>query len=517
MTSTVVPEIEKTFAIPELLLRRIPEKAYPPREERASIIALDIKIDAVVFRFADADRASKAWAGFVLEFGQHGLDVGAVHGAPTDGFGYTGPVLVLKEPSVNQIYVGKDDANWQTHNHRLIQTDLEAFRKFARLTGYRVRYYLGSGVPHPHEDGVLNFYSSLVRPPGLPLKDRQAYSTLFGLHLWVGDGTRWVLSPTSWRGRVLAAEGVPVFQILGNNVYQFPLFIGDECNTFNRAAVWESLLALLAADLAGCHEGGFGRLDGDDFEKCVREMVCARSEGLREGLKEIDDEIEVLQRKLTEKLRDRLTQATSLKALESEAVELSERTRADFERIRARPDIVAIHANAEDGLMIETVPIALERGGRRYDLGPFRVHIAAHGEVAIWSEVPKHPDGHHHPHIDKASLECFGNITLAVAKLATSYRFAETIEIVMRWLRSYRPELTIIPLEGFPSEPIAETPVISKGVRREKELELLGPAQADRSVGRPSGDADRRRSGRKPRRARARQDGSAEARRLGRR
>ncbi len=510
-TPEKAPEIKTEFAVCELLLRRLPVPQRPLSSDQAKIIALGIALDAHVYRFSDADQASEAWKRLATALGERQLRVIAVTGAQIDGSSTT-PIMVLEEPAAEQRFIGEDTDGLVAAHRAMIRTDMEVMERFSRLTGLCVHYCLAKHVvqpPMPHEHGVLNIHVG-ARPPGHYQIFSQAVKNLFGCDVW-GDGEeRKVHGPTSWRGRLVSAEGVPIFQVLGNNAYQFVLVLAECSSGLRRVKLWEEMLSLLARDLAEAHDDALPEPTAEELQRCVREMAESRSVEIRQGLEKIDYELDDLQRKLAEKLRQRLTQVTSLKALEHEAVALAERTADDFVRLRSMPDVAAIHANPEDGLMVETVPIALERDGRRYDLGPFRIHVAPDGQVAIWSESPKHPDGHHHPHIDKTSLECFGNITLAVAKLATAYRLAETVEIVIRWLRSYRPELTLIPLEGFPSQPIGEP-------REEKRTEPLAAAQAAGSESRSSGDAPRRRSGRKPRRAGARQDGRAADRRLGRR
>lgn len=519
-TQEKAPEIKKEFAVCDLLLRRLPEGTRPAMLGWMPVTALGIKADVVPCVFPDEETAAAAWKDLVSSFEKIGLPVCAVNG---EGGEFTGPVLVLKEPSVEERFIGEDEENLRANHRGTIRADTEVIGRFSRVTGLRMRYCLGQYIvqpPLPPEEGTLNMFIS-ARPPGNFRHFSQKAKEIFGCKLWSDGETRMVHGPTAWRGRLISAEGVPLFQIVGGSVYNLVLVLSDNSNTFDRSKLWEAMLSLLARDLApaaSSAEAPEAPIE-EEPEDCVRAMAKKRSEDLRAKLGKLDFELGDLQRKFAEKLRERDDQAISLKALERGISEAVERSAGDFTRIRAMKDLVVLHTDREEGLMVETVPIALERDGRRYDLGPFRIHISPEGHVAVWSEAPKHPEGHHHPHIDKTSLECFGNITLAVAKYATSYRFADALEIIVRWLRSYRPETTLMPLEEFPSEPIVETPKTPKGAPREKRnhAELLPAAQAARSESPSAGDADRRRSGGKPRRLRARQDGGAEARRLGRR
>ena len=458
-------EIKTEFAIPRLLLQRLPEEQRPTSGACVKTVALGFKIEALAYSFPDAQAAAKAWSSLVSACADGEMAVTAVHGASDDG-GYAGPVMALASASVEEDF---GDAVADGHLARfydVILADLKTVGRFSRLTGLRVRYCLDEELvqaPRRYQEGVLNLLVG-ARAPGAFRIFSQPIKTLFGCKMWADGETRSVHGPTAWRGRLVAAEGVPIFQIIGNNVYSLALLLAESGNRLERERLWQHVLSLLAADLAGTHDERLSEPTSDELRRCIRDMTQRRSQEVRKGLRKLDAELEELQRKLTEKLRERAIQVANLKAQEADVAGLAERAGADFERLRAmKADIVSIHAHPEDGLMVQTVPIIFERHGRRYDLGPFRIHVSADGQVAVWSEAPRHPKGHHHPHIDKTSLECFGNITLAVAKLATSYRLAETIELILRWLRSYRPELTLIPLEEFPSEPLAEAVSASQG------------------------------------------------------
>ncbi len=512
------PVLKREFAVCDILRKRLPASIAPPEQGWMTATVLGISVDIVPFVYRTEAEAADAIASFVAAFEKLGLPVDAVAGKVAGEF--DGPVLVLKEPSVEERFFGEDDSNTRAVHRAAIQADLEVLGRFSRVTGLRIRYCLGQYItlpPLPDEEGALNIFLG-ARPPGNYRYFSQRLKEVFGLKVWEEGGVRFVHGATPWRGRVLSAEGVPVFQIVGNNAYDLVHMV-SEGNAFDRGPLWEKMLSLLARDLAPIAKEDAREAEIDPVAE-AQAMAKKRCEGIRTDVEKLDFELRDIQRKFAEKLRERDQQVIALKALERELADIGERNAEDFRRLRAMPDIVAFRIDADDGLMAETVPIALERDGRRHDLGPFRIHLAPDGKVAVWSEAPRHPLGHHHPHIDKTHLECFGNVTLPIVKQATAYRFADAIELILRWLRSYRPETTLIPLEEFPSVPI-ETTRTAKGTNRETRKkdrpELLPAAQAAGSEGPAAGDADRRRRSGKPRRRRARPDGRAEADRLGRR
>jgi hypothetical protein len=511
-----VPELKKMFVISELLLRKLPEGARPPATSRASADVLGIDVDVGVYEFPDADAAAEAWKGLVAAFEGRGMTVCA---ALADTEAFQAPAVVLKEPVVEERFIDDEgDRDGFCAAHRAtIRVDCEVIGRFSRATGYAVRYCMGRYVtqpPIPFEEGAINVHLG-ARAPGnyrsFSLKVRE----IFGCKAWSDGEERMVHGPVQWRGRLISTDGIPVFQVIGNNYYQTVLIHSDNSNGFDRTKLWEKMMVLVARDLAAAHPADPAPATSEDIETGVRGMAGQRADALRDALRTLEFEIGDLQQKFAQKLRERDDKISLLKTLQRETADVASRCEEDFARLRATEGVAAVRIDAEDGLLVETGPIALERDGRRYDLGPFRIHIGADGAIAVWSETPRHPKGHHHPHIDRVSLECFGNITLAVTKLASGYRFADAVEIILRWLRSYRPETTLIPLEEFPSEPIPKTKGTARGKR--DATELLAAAQAAGSESPQARDPDRSRGGRKRGRVRDRQDGGAEARRLGRR
>jgi hypothetical protein len=513
------PVLKKEFAVSDLLRKRLPA-GVAPADGWMTAVVLGISVDIVPFVYRTEDEAADAMAKIVAAFESIGLPVDAVAGKVAEEF--DGPVLVLKEPSVEERFLGEDESNMRAVYRGTVRADLEVLGRFSRATGLRIRYCLAQNVtqpPLPDEEHALNVFIG-CRAPGNFRFYNQRLKDVFGLKVWDEGGVRFVHGPTPWRGRLLSTEGVPVFQILGSNVYNLVHMVTEETNSFDRGPLWERMLGMLARDLFGLTDHDAPAPVEPDPETEAQAMAVKRCEDLRKDLEKLDFELQDLLKRYAEKLRDRDDKAIGLKALKRELADLGERNAEDFRRLRAMPDIVSFRVSADDGLLAETVPIALEREGRRYDLGPFRIHLSPGGKVAVWSEAPRHPQGHHHPHVDKTHLQCFGNVGLAIVKQATAYRFADAVELIVKWLRSYWPQSTLIPLEEFPSEPIASTQApkgASRETRKKARAELLPAAEAAGSESPASGDADRRRRGGKPRRRRARPDGRPESDRLGRR
>jgi hypothetical protein len=498
-----VPELGRTFVIPAILHRRLPEdrRLVPAATAKAAVLGIPLEVE--VFDYEDETRAKEAWDAVTAAYAVAGLTVAA---GDASNETFSAPAVTLAEPRVEEVHESDGPDDLVAAYRTTIRLDCRTLGRLSRATGLRIRYCTSRHViqpPYPDEPDVVHVLLGL-RPPGHFRTFSVKVRELFGRKAWSDGEERMVHGPTQWRGRTIASGGTPLFQVIGRNYYQIPLLLSDHSNVFERSAIWDGLMAIMAEDILRPPSDATPS-GADDVEAAARAMADGRSDELRERVRRANDDLERLQREFTEKLREREERIRSLKALERDAVGVGERCRDDIARLRPMDGVEDVRIDPEDGLLVTTGPIVIERDGRRYDLGPFRIHLAADGDVAVWSEAPRHPKGHHHPHVDRVSLECFGDVTLAVAKLATGYRFADAVALIMRWLRSYRPETTLIPLEEFPSEPIA------KGDARETKPapEPLAAAQAAGSQGRPAGHADRRRGDRKPRRRGARQDGRA--------
>lgn len=508
------PPCTNAFAASTLLLRRLPTEERPVPTSRETIAVLGIMMEAEIFRFPTDEEALKAGRSLVTAFGACGLAV-QFEGS---GGAFPGPVIALHEAPIIQRPLDEESERYGYAGvHRtLIAADLRALKRFARATGLCVRYGVSLHMrqpPFPTEDGMIDMLVG-QRAPGNFREFSVRIRELFGKPAWDDGLERRIHGPVLGRGRTLSHQGTPIFQVIGATYYQMALMHADSVNVLEREALWDGSLALVAHDLL--HPPTVDPVPAPTPEQARgvgEEMAGRRTEELREQLRRIDADLKERQRAFAEQLRERDDRKRQLDAFRRDAADVGERCARDIAAILAMPDVADVRLDPDDGLMITTVPIALDRDGRRYLLGAFRINLASNGCVDVWSDEPRHPQGHHHPHVDRLNLACFGNITLSIIKYAVAYRFAEAAEIVLRWLRSYHPETTLIPLEEFPSTPIGP------GGSREEDLDAqpLPAASAAGPPGRPPRDAHRSGVGRKPRGSGARQDGRPAPRGVGRR
>lgn len=326
--------------------------------------------------------------------------------------------------------------------------------------------------PDPDDPKRIQIFLS-HRPPGIIDRDRHV-SKLFGLHFYE-DKTSWLV-PTAahGRGKIIELEGQEVVQVIGDNHYV--LVPMTSCfNGISSAVIFNKILEGVHDRLGSPEaEDGDDTLDAEGYGDFLLEQIVETRKERREEFSEAQARVRRLQEELGQELRKLADLRAQIRGLEEseETRTAIERAESDFERLGGNPLVKRI-MSVDDGLHIETTDVALVHEGRRYRLGEFTIRIDRKGRVEVWNENPRHPKGHHHPHIDKESLACFGNVTLAISKYAGAYRLIEAAELTLRWLRNYSPETTLIPIEEWPSEPTHE----GKEVSSVHETQPLGTAQ----------------------------------------
>jgi hypothetical protein len=503
------------LAVPTLLTETLelpfPEGLTP--ERKVVTVEDGMEIAAEVLRFSDEEAKTiclETVVGAILKRTTDDLPR-TIAGSDDEG---AIDVVCLEGGSVEEVFIDFTDENRPRFvlDHRdAMRIDKEALAAFSRLSGLKVRYchsYARDAAPFPDAPGTLHFFSH-SRPPGLNQSGKMRVRELFGLRVWNDGETRYVTTPTCGRGRLIEHGGTSIFQVMGGNVYQLCLVLGDPCNLANRPKIMRGLLGCLYRDLA---EGGKAADEAPEateegFVDFALAKIMEDRSSLQKGVDGAEAELKDLQAKLVEKVRERQKLVTMLQEARASGTlqKLADRMPEEFRRLKVLDGVSAVRI-VDDGLHLETVPIVLEHGGRRYDLGPFVIRIDGNAQVEVWSEAPRHPEGHHHPHIDKKNLTCFGTVSTAIAKLAAAYRFADTAALALDWLRSYAPELTLHPIEGWPSTPVEAA---EERTDVESPAQPGEPVQSLRPGGREARDAHRRRGGRKPRGARTRPDGRA--------
>lgn len=424
------------FAVPTLIMRSlglsVPQGATAKRV-KATAIGFDIDVVVDHFDFATNAAADRAIDEIMDEAHKCGkpLESSACMIAG-DAF----VMFVLANMACEEKFVPNPAGDEDTRNaffkecRKTIDADMELLSRFSKLIGKPVRYWYtdGSKVPPAADDGQLTILVG-PRPPGLTELNKLV-TELFGHKLWPDERTYYLRTHARGRGRLIEDGGTAVWQALGSTYYH-----------------------LCEVDATA-----------EELEAYAEEQVDELLAGFRTGIQHLDKQIEQLQNDLIEKMRDRTLRVARYDAMRASSfvTDLRARLPDELDAIRAIEGVKSVRI-VDDGIHIGTTPVIMEKDGRRYDLGPFVIRLQADGDVEVWSDDPRHPQGHHHPHIASDSLTCYGNVTLAIIKQMAAFRFADTATIVMRWLRLYAPETTIHKLEEFPSEPIDTNDMRSPG------------------------------------------------------
>ena len=450
------------FAVPALLMRslglKIPSGANMTRMS-AETDGFNIAVD--LFSFRSARARNKAASAFVATAKQTGKTLEKVaclaDNTATDLY-VTVTSAELSSPDE------QNDRNFYLSFKEFIDPDFEHLKAVSRFFGLPIVLCHGHDIiqpPFPQtKDGrIYFFYCS--RPPGAKPEIDMPVEELFGLKLWKHGEKRFIHPQTPGRGRVIEQNGVCVFQVLGRNYYQICLVPFDEHHPVNRDTIFVKLLEVLYHDLLE-HNG----TDLEVAEATSEELVTfgekqadklLRDE--RDDLKKTEYAISKKEQELFELLAKRDQSMRVIRAISADPFtsELHDRLPKECSEIKNVPHVSSVHI-VDEAIQIKTTPIVITHENVNYDLGPFIIRLDNKGKPPVWSDNPKHPKGHHHPHLGRIQLACFGNITLAVAKHIAAFRYADATRLVIRWLHSYNPDNTLTLIEEWAPEKNLEVP-----------------------------------------------------------
>jgi hypothetical protein len=190
------------------------------------------------------------------------------------------------------------------------------------------------------------------------------------------------------------------------------------------------------------------------FNEFAEELVGRQLKSAHTEAKELDADIEQLQEKLAEKLLRQRQLAVTINALRESSLqkELRNRVPGELSALKKLDGVVRVEI-VDDGIHLTTEPVVLEHEGIRYPMGTFTIRLDPQKcDIEAWTDDPRHPAGHHHPHVERRSLSCHGNIGLALIKAMAAYHYMDAATITMRWLRSYNAATTLHPIEEWLSE-----------------------------------------------------------------
>lgn len=330
----------------------------------------------------------------------------------------------------------------------------KSLRMLAKLSGLKVHFHAeGGGIrpPFPEEPGVVRILTN-SQPPGHT--SARYVSLAFGMKVHeqglavLGNG------PTKGRGTVVKdALGEPLVQIVGGTWYLLIPTL-SHFNWQTSAVIFDRLIALAwkGARDAAARPAKTKPATRKAFIGTVSLWTSELPLLITADLLNIDRKIEDAQRDLADLVRRKKESLALLEGFKKSTFVAETRGRMpkDFAAIKKDPHVARLTL-VEDGFHVETVPIEIEHGGRRYAMGAFTIRVAKRGTVSVWSEAPTHEDGIPHPHIAKEGGPCFGNATRAIADAAGEQRYADAVRYVLRWLiEGYTPAIAAVKIAEWP-------------------------------------------------------------------
>ncbi len=327
----------------------------------------------------------------------------------------------------------------------------EVLKRLSRISEFEFYYHNEFdfvAAPFPFKDGVIHIFANAA-PPGQTGFRHIRHA--FGFNLHREELVVLAAAPTRGRGQVYRDNNEDLVQILGNNFY----FLLPTISFFNEtrsALLFEKALALAWNGYRKNKNAQKSQKPATEteFANEMKLRVCATVDVLKNGLAQIDIEIERLRKELAGQYAHKRNLASMARGFTEELKKDLENLPAEYSKIMAEPDVAAIFL-VDAGTHVKTKPLFVECEGEKYAVGSFIIRIDEQGVVSVWSEQPLHPEGIPHPHIAKNGGPCFGNATDAITKAAANKKDCETVHYVIRWLKQgYSPELTVVKIEEWP-------------------------------------------------------------------
>jgi hypothetical protein len=450
-----------SFAVPIILLRTFgfAREAAQKKWQRKATLNGIFTCTVRVFAYRRRMDAERMKARIITAMNERGVSYEV---KPEIIEGRSLDVCFMRDPEVREVVEKDFERQHVTDGQEVVaKLDMKMFELLSAVTGCRIDFnHFGGAVRAPQRgDERTITYFAHARPPGVREPGHSLLvKDIDGLPVWTGGGARCVLAVTKGRGRIVSIGGAQVLQVLGRNYYQLQLTYSEHHDSANRAVLIMKIANALLQDLEENPSPAPFTRSGERSVTALHEfaegLVGRQLESVRKEAKEVDFDIIMLQEKLAEKLLEQRNLAVTMNALRESSLqeELRKRLPGELSALRKLDGITRVEV-VEEGIHLTTEPIVLEHEGERYPMGVFTIRLDPQNcKVEAWTDAPLHPDGHHHPHVGKIELSCYGNVGLALIKAMAAYRYLDAGTITMRWLRSYNEATTLYRIEEWLSE-----------------------------------------------------------------
>lgn len=350
----------------------------------------------------------------------------------------------------------------QPHVQAVLKLELD---RVACLTGQFLVLNMASELPCPPlpvEPGRVDILLGSI-PPGE--YTHRYVRKAFGLCLEHEGKEVWVRNPTKGRGVVVKDDqGEAVVQIIDRTVYfLYPV------TSYYHQGVTEALFRHgLVRAMNALRDMERGKLLPPKpefglapFVAMVQEDTDGRAAHFRKRIKEVETEIDSLRSQLESQYRQLLEFRAAAAQEQNQTLhaDVLKRVPSDYRRLKRLPLVGRVYM-CEGGLQVETREIVVAHEGVRYPTGRFIVRFSRTGVLSIWAIETRHPDGVPHPHLRKYGSPCFGTASEAISRAAGEIRYADAMELILRWLtEGYAPEVASTKIETWPRE---ENPAADK-------------------------------------------------------
>ena len=175
------------------------------------------------------------------------------------------------------------------------------------------------------------------------------------------------------------------------------------------------------------------------FSELSQSWLHDRIAELERNLLSKETKVRDLGAEITHLWRDILALRQTLKSLQETQQNLNRDSSVEFERLSRLSEIKSIDVGA-GCLKVDTNPLVVDHGGKKFRMGEFRFEIYLNGYVHLinLSNPCRYPF-YDHPHI-RDGKPCLGNHTEALSKLIAEGQFSTVVAILLSYLQSYNPE-----------------------------------------------------------------------------
>lgn len=353
---------------------------------------------------------------------------------------------------------------------------LDTFALYAGLYGIKkVVFHIGRGdarapfpVRAPDELDVIFFTGPVTSAERVTMK------SVCGMKLSAnGKGLPVLMPHCPLRGGVVIEEENVLMQYIDNTIYTLfhPSTLTERGGVYASSCFLQLLLDIVV--LWYEHKTGYEDLDTElrpvilpiNGEGVASELARAEAKIRKDCTREMDDTQERIRRHEKEllKLRRELIvlqrQIATPLLFSSMALTFDEAKRNELleqiHRLKEHYLVERLEIVSGVGIHLSTRELVITHESVQYRIGTFAALFHYDGNLDVWPIVTHHPDGVPHPHIERETGMCFGNVSNIINRALAEFRFGDAIEFFLLSLdEGYAHENVVF-------HPVTEWPVVT--------------------------------------------------------